>query len=73
MVEPSPKEIYSGAPDGTELIEREGFALGKLEELRRGLVAAEPSRPGRCERCDARDICRRPLSAPMPDESGEDA
>ena len=70
---PIPKEIYSGPLDGTELIERERFALGKLEELRRGLVAADPSRPGRCERCDARDICRRPLSAPTPDESGDDA
>jgi ATP-dependent helicase/nuclease subunit B len=69
---PIPKEIYSGAPDGTELLEREQFALTKLEELRRGLVGAEPSRPGRCERCDARDLCRRPLSAPAPDESGDE-
>ncbi len=70
---PIPREIYSGSPDGTELMERERFALGKLEELRRGLVMAEPSRPGRCERCDGRDLCRRPLSAPAPDESGDDS
>lgn len=70
---PVPREIYSGAPDGTELLERERFALGKLEELRRGLIAAEPSRPSRCERCDDRDLCRRPLSAPAPDESGDDS
>lgn len=70
---PLPKEIYSGAADGTELLDRESFALGKLEQLRRGLVAAEPSRPSRCERCDGRDICRRPLSAPAPDENGDDS
>ncbi|MES1185347.1 MAG: PD-(D/E)XK nuclease family protein [Myxococcales bacterium] len=70
---PVPKEIYSGAPDGTELIDRERFALGKLEALRRGLVPAEPSRPGRCERCDGRDLCRRPLSAPAPEEGGDDS
>jgi hypothetical protein len=37
------------------------------------VVPAEPTRPARCERCDARDLCRRPLSAPLADESGEDA
>lgn len=68
---PLPKEIYNGAPDGTELLERERFALGKLEALRRGVVPASPTRPGRCERCDARDLCRRPLSAPTPDD-GDD-
>ncbi len=70
---PLPKEIYSGSPDGTELRDRERFALGKLEDLRRGHVAAEPSRPARCERCDGRDLCRRPLSAPAPDESGDES
>ncbi len=70
---PIPREIYSGSPDGSELLERERFALGKLENLRRGYVAAEPSRPGRCERCDGRDLCRRPLSAPAPDEAGDDS
>ena len=69
---PLPKEIYSGAPDGTELLEREQYALGKLEALRRGSVPALPSRPARCERCDARDLCRRPLSAPTPDD-GDDS
>jgi ATP-dependent helicase/nuclease subunit B len=32
--------------------------------LRSGRVAARPALPGSCTRCDARDICRRPLSAP---------
>jgi len=70
---PVPREIYRGSPDGPELVDRESFALGKLEDLRRGHVAAEPSRPGRCERCDGRELCRRPLSAPAPDEAGDDA
>ena len=33
-------------------------------ELRSGRVPARPALPGSCTRCDARDICRRPLSAP---------
>ena len=32
--------------------------------LRSGRVPARPALPGSCTRCDARDICRRPLSAP---------
>ena len=32
--------------------------------LRSGRVPARPALPGSCARCDARDICRRPLSAP---------
>ncbi len=69
---PLPREIYQGSPDAAALLEKEQFALGQLENLRRGLVAAEPSRPGKCERCDARDICRRPLSAPPGEEATEE-
>ena len=32
--------------------------------LRSGRVPARPALPGSCTRCDARDICRRPLSSP---------
>lgn len=32
--------------------------------LRSGRVPARPALPGSCTRCDARDVCRRPLSAP---------
>lgn len=32
--------------------------------LRAGRVPARPALPSSCTRCDARDICRRPLSAP---------
>jgi ATP-dependent helicase/nuclease subunit B len=35
-----------------------------LLSLRDGRVPARPALQGTCERCDARDICRRPLSAP---------
>jgi hypothetical protein len=69
---PVPREIYSGAPDAAALLEREGYALAKLESLRRGSIAAEPSRPSKCERCDGRDLCRRPLSAPDAEEAGEE-
>jgi hypothetical protein len=32
--------------------------------VRSGRIPARPALPGACTRCDARDICRRPLSAP---------
>jgi len=35
-----------------------------LISLRGGRVPARPAVPGSCARCEARDICRRPLSAP---------
>jgi RecB family exonuclease len=35
-----------------------------IAQLRAGRIAARPALPGSCTRCDARDICRRPLSAP---------
>jgi ATP-dependent helicase/nuclease subunit B len=69
---PVPREIFSGEPDAAELLEREQGALVLLDRLRSGHVPAEPTRAARCERCDARDLCRRPLSAPAPDEA-EDA
>lgn len=70
---PQAKPIFSGVPDAPELLEREQLALEALERLRSGRVPAEPSRPSRCARCDARDLCRRPLSAPLPDDDREDA
>jgi len=70
---PIPREIYRGAPDAAPLLDKEQFALEKLDSLRRGLIAAEPSRPGKCERCDARDLCRRPLSAPPGEEGSDEA
>jgi hypothetical protein len=69
---PLAKLIFDGEPDSPQLLEREQFALGALERLSSGRVAADPSRPGRCARCDARDLCRRPLSAPLGDDEGEE-
>jgi ATP-dependent helicase/nuclease subunit B len=40
-----------------------------IRNLRAGRVPARPALPGSCTKCDARDICRRPLSAPH--EAGE--
>jgi ATP-dependent helicase/nuclease subunit B len=48
-----------------KLVRAEELMLG----LRTGRVPARPVLPGSCEHCDARDICRRPLSAPH--EAGE--
>jgi hypothetical protein len=69
---PIPREIYRGEPDSEGLRERERYALGMLEKFRSGVIAADPTRPTRCERCDARDICRRPLSAPPMEEGGDE-
>ncbi len=48
-----------------KLLRAEELILG----LRSGRVPARPALPGSCAKCDARDICRRPLSAPH--EAGE--
>jgi len=40
-----------------------------IRALREGRVTARPPLPSSCTHCDARDICRRPLSAPH--EAGE--
>jgi len=70
---PQPTEIFRGSPDDAALVEKEQFAIEKLIKLRSGYVPAEPTRPNRCVQCDGRELCRRPLSAPSPDESGDDA
>jgi hypothetical protein len=69
---PQPAEIFRGTPDDPQLLERERFALAKLTQLAQGYVAAEPSRPKSCAKCDSRELCRRPLSAPLQDEDGEE-
>jgi len=67
-----PVWVFRGDAGAPELLEREQHALSLLERFRDGHVAAEPLRTSRCARCDARDICRRPLSAPPPEDSNED-
>lgn len=68
---PVPKQIFGGPPDAADLAEAEQFALQTLHRLKEGWVVARPSRPARCERCDSRDLCRRPLSAPLADDGDE--
>ncbi|HKY35682.1 MAG TPA: PD-(D/E)XK nuclease family protein [Polyangiaceae bacterium] len=68
-----PKPVFEGAPDAPELQERLYHARRALEQLRSGLIPAAPSRPSKCARCDTRDICRRPLSAPVAEDNGDES
>ena len=61
--------VEASAPDATEIQDKVTRAEGLIVSLRSGRVAARPAVSGACTRCDARDICRRPLSAPH--EAGE--
>ncbi|MDF3069837.1 MAG: uncharacterized protein K0R38_5438, partial [Polyangiaceae bacterium] len=65
-------EIFRGAPDAPQLLEKEQFALVQLERLKNGYVAAEPTRPKSCAKCDGRELCRRPLSAPVQEDEGDE-
>jgi len=51
-------------PDAESIAEKLTRAAELLSALRSGLVPAKPALPSACTHCDARDICRRPLSAP---------
>ncbi len=41
-------------------------AVGLVRELRRGHFPPRPADPGFCDRCEAREVCRRPPFAPPP-------
>lgn len=69
---PLPLVIFRGSANDAQLIEKEQFAHGQLVKLHGGYVAAEPTRPRSCEKCDGRELCRRPLSAPLQDEEGDE-
>jgi ATP-dependent helicase/nuclease subunit B len=69
---PLRSEIFRGAPDAPQLLEKEQFALVQLERLKSGYVAAEPTRPKSCAKCDGRDLCRRPLSAPVQEDEADE-
>jgi len=67
--------LHRRKPEWTAALEEETPEAGPIAEkvqraeqllisLRSGRVPARPSVSGSCTRCDARDICRRPLSAP---------
>jgi ATP-dependent helicase/nuclease subunit B len=58
-------------------LEEEG-ALAALQRARRslelfgqGAIEPRPRQARSCTRCDGRDLCRRPLSAPLPNEDDE--
>lgn len=61
---PSERLVYSGPVGGEPVREAERRTLTVLSTLSAGHVAARPSSSAFCPRCDARDICRRPLSSP---------
>jgi ATP-dependent helicase/nuclease subunit B len=61
--------LEESEPDTSAITEKLARAEELLLDLRAGRVPARPALPGSCEHCDARDICRRPLSAPH--EAGE--
>lgn len=56
--------VEESAPDAPAIADKLLRAEELILSLRSGRVPARPAVPGSCERCDARDICRRPLSAP---------
>jgi hypothetical protein len=56
-------------PGAAEIAEKRLRAEELIVSLHSGRVPARPALPGACTRCEARDICRRPLSAPH--EAGE--
>ncbi|MES1175056.1 MAG: PD-(D/E)XK nuclease family protein [Myxococcales bacterium] len=56
--------VEEGPPDATEIQQKLLRAEELIVSLRSGRIPARPAVPGSCTRCDARDICRRPLSAP---------
>jgi RecB family exonuclease len=61
---PQPRTVFQSTPDGDEIragIER---TLLAIESFEAGLVPPRPAAVSYCVRCAARDICRRPLSAP---------
>lgn len=62
--QPKLKVIYDGAPLAEEVQAALQRAQSGIELLREGHVAPRPVSSASCARCDARDICRRPLSAP---------
>ena len=56
--------LEESTPEAGPISEKLLRAEQLILSLRGGRVAARPAVPGSCTRCDARDICRRPLSAP---------
>ena len=69
--DPDWKEVYAGALDGEPLQKAALRAVELVEDFRGGRIEPRPRDPRSCQRCDARDLCRRPLSAPSGEEGTE--
>jgi hypothetical protein len=65
---PKLRVVYAGGVNGEAITEALERAQSTLVALRSGRVPARPTSGSSCPRCDARDICRRPLSAPESSE-----
>ena len=61
--------LEESEPDTSAIAEKLHRAETLILELCAGRVPARPAISGSCAKCEARDICRRPLSAPH--ETGE--
>lgn len=66
---PRLRQMYEGDPEGEPVEDARARAAETLEALRSGRLPPRPASTSTCVRCDARDVCRRPLSAPEPSES----
>ena len=56
--------LEESEPAAAAVADKVQRAAALIQALHSGRVPARPLLPGSCTRCDARDICRRPLSAP---------
>ena len=56
--------VEEAAPVAAAIEDKLVRAEQLIASLRSGRIPARPAVPGACNHCDARDICRRPLSAP---------
>jgi len=56
--------VEESEPLAADIAEKLQRAEQLIGSLRNGRVPARPAVAGTCARCDARDLCRRPLSAP---------
>lgn len=61
---PRARTVFATTPDGEPIREGAQRALSVLKTLKAGSVPPRPASSSDCVRCTARDICRRPLSAP---------
>lgn len=61
---PQARTVFVSAPDGPPIQQGLSRALAAIRSLEAGQVPPRPADSSSCVRCAARDICRRPLSAP---------